>query len=116
MNLPWVQQALASVDVADDGTLTLPAGSPLTVLETFDSPEPYELHTTYSEVTLESSDYVVVETVNLAGPLVIPTAGGNTRLERDTVQAATHGTCRAPTPTASGMAWRGHMRRSRSST
>ena len=86
VNLPSVQQALASVDVADDGTLTLPAGSPLTVLETFDSPEPYVLHSTYSEVTPESGDYVVVETVNLAGPLVIPTAGGNTRLERDTVQ------------------------------
>lgn len=86
VDLPRVQQALASVDVADDGTLTLPAGSPLTVLETFDSPEPYELHTTYSEVTPESRGYVVVETVNLAGPLVIPTAGGNTRLERDTVQ------------------------------
>ena len=86
VDLPWVQQALGGVEVADDGTLTLRAGSPLTVLETFDSPEPYELHTTYSEVTPETSDLVVVETVNLAVPLIIPTAGGNTRLERDTVQ------------------------------
>ena len=86
VNLPWVQRALGSVEVADDGSLTLTAGSPLTVLETFDSPEPYELHTTYPEVTSERNDLVVVETVNRGCAAGHPHRGWRHRLERDTVQ------------------------------
>jgi hypothetical protein len=86
VDLPWVQQAMGSVEVADDGSLTLTAGSPLMVLETFDSTERYELHTSYFEVTADASELVVVETATVAAPLVVPTAGGDTRLEHDIVQ------------------------------
>jgi hypothetical protein len=56
------------------------------VLETFDSSERYELQTSYFEVTADASELVVVETATVAAPLVVPTAGGDTRLEHDIVQ------------------------------